>query len=292
MNYLNTSTLLLLATICLQSCASFKQNILFSTENEINPEVFDQSFNRAVKAYRFEPYDVLAFTIYTNNGERLIDPNAEFEIGDQPSISDGGVNRQQQQNQQGGQTNSLLNFPITSNNMAPRSYLLDESGVSELPLIGKVKLGGFTLEQADSLLSEKYATYYEKPFVKTQYLNKRVIIMGALGDMVMPLRNENMTLVEVLALAGSVQNRSKPDKIRLIRGDVENPSVKIIDLTTMEGYTKSNIIVEPNDIIYVEAKRRLDRETFTDLTVLLTPITAITSMTITVLLLIETLKKE
>src|SRR5690606_141088 len=69
---------------------------------------------------------------------------------------------------------------------------------------------------------------------------------------VIPLTNENTTLVEVIALAGGIDNTGRAHNIRVLRGD----SVMMVDLSTIDGYRKGNHIMEPGDIVYVEPLRK------------------------------------
>ena len=266
------------------SCSSLKQNILFDTDETVNGEVFKHSFESVTANYKIQVNDRLALSVFTNKGERLVDPNREFKIGDAPA---------EQNNMMGGQNmmqfgfNSLRDMAITSNNMSPISYLVGQDGKANIPMLGDVALEGLTLNEAEEKLTELYAEFYEEPFVIAQYLNKRVVLMGALGDQVVPLRNENMTLLEVLSIAGDVQSRSKPDNIRLIRGPWDNPSIKLIDLTQVSNLKDANVIVEPNDIIYVEPRRRIDRESIQDFNIIFTPVTTLITLSLTLLLFIR-----
>jgi polysaccharide export outer membrane protein len=92
---------------------------------------------------------------------------------------------------------------------------------------------------------------------------------------VIPLQNENMSVIEIITLAGGMDNMAKAHKIRLIRGDLRNPSVYLIDLSTMEGVRKSQLNVQPNDIIYVERQRRVVSQFLTELAPLITVVNTI-----------------
>ena len=45
--------------------------------------------------------------------------------------------------------------------------------------------------------------------------------------------------------------------MKLIRGDLRNPQIQLIDLSTIEGVKQSNLLLQANDIIYVEPTRNL-----------------------------------
>ena len=102
-------------------------------------------------------------------------------------------------------------------------------------------------------------------------------MLGAPGGQVIQLANDNMNLLEVLALAGGVDGLNaggggqglyryggRADNIRIIRGNLKSPQVQEIDLTTIEGMRRGNLQVEPNDIIYVDPVRRPFLEALTD----------------------------
>ena len=135
-------------------------------------------------------------------------------------------------------------------------------------MVGRIRLSGLSLLQADSVLAIRFNEYYKETFVSTRVANNRVVVLGASGGQVISLTNDNMNLLEVLALAGGVdgggggggsglyRNGGRADNIRIIRGDLKNPRVQQIDLSTLNGMRRANLQVEPNDIIYVEPIRR------------------------------------
>ena len=100
--------------------------------------------------------------------------------------------------------------------------------------------------------------------------------------MVLPLENENTNLLEVLALAGGLNKDSKAHNIRLLRGDLNDPEVYLIDLSTVEGMKQSLVPVQPGDVIYVEPVRRVVSESLKDIT----PVLSILTSTLTLIILI------
>ena len=112
-------------------------------------------------------------------------------------------------------------------------------------MVGEIKLDGLTIRQAEDLLQQAYATFYEDAYVVLRYTNKRVIVLGAPGGQVIPLTNENVHLVEVLALAKGLTNDAKAHNIRVLRGD----QVFVADLSTIDGYVKNNIPIQ-SGILY------------------------------------------
>ena len=206
---------------------------MFKIDKEEDLSFLSGQLEVAEKNYTIQPNDLLEVKVFTNNGERIIDPNHELQITQ---------NNQDQQYRE-----------------KPEFLVLD-SGEVKLPMIGYVHVAGLTLDDAEKLLEEKYSNYYKGSFVRLKYLNKRVIVLGAMGGKVVPLENESTTVLEVLAMAGGIDENGKSRNIRLIRGDLHHPEVFIIDLSTIQGMTHSMLDVRPGDIIYVEPVARIFNE--------------------------------
>ncbi len=222
-NYVHTTLLTVLAASAMfSSCSSYKQNIMFKI-----PEGYqlEQEVQKAEKNYLIQKNDQLSVDVYTNDGERIIDPDLKL----------------------------TENIPSQSLDTKPEViYLVNLNGIVKLPMVGDVKLEGLTIREAESLLQDAYSTYYSKPFVVLNYINKRVVVLGAPGGQIIPLANENVELVEILALAKGINIDAKAHNIRVLRKE----KVFLIDMSTIDGYLKGNMIMEPGDIVYVEPVRK------------------------------------
>ncbi|MBW3545412.1 MAG: polysaccharide biosynthesis/export family protein, partial [Bacteroidetes bacterium] len=203
----------------LGSCQAYKQDIMLQSAAGDYTSLRQQVV-AAEKTYTIQAHDLLEVEVYTNKGERIIDP--DFELAKEMG---------------GGQTQSQRIRP---------QYLVQAGGEVKLPMVGTIALAGNSLQQADSILAHAFSSFYKDPFVLTRYANKRVIVLGAIGGggQVIPLLNQNMNLLEVLALSGGITGRGKAHNIRLIRGDLEQPQVQLIDLSTLEGMQQASLQVQ------------------------------------------------
>ncbi len=225
-----------------------------STEGHV-PEGVKKEAITTEKNYVIQKNDLLKLDIYSNNGERLIDPNPDMSGANSKSS-----NQSSQQQQPTEQT----------------SYLVDVNGLAKLPMLGEMKLEGLTIRQAEEIVQKEYSKFFKEPFVKMSYVNKRVIVLGAPGGQVIPLTNQNVSVVEVLALAKGVDNLTKVGNIRLIRGE----HVYQMDFSTIQGYREGNMIVEPGDIVYVEPIRRPFTEALRDNYFLIYPLITVITVVI------------
>lgn len=265
--------ILLFGLLCsLVSCRLYNQNIMFKTNGDL---IYDKVLFAKMNAesnYTIKPYDRLQFRLYSNDGQVIQFTGAFDNVNPQtPGNQQANPITQNQAN-----VNSLANFNV---------YTVQTDGFVYLPMIGEVQLEGLTARQADSLLSIKFRKYYKDSYVRVQFLNKRAIVFKGTKGEVIPLINENTTLVELLAMTGGMPNDLRATNIRLIRGDLRNPNIYVIDLSTAEGMRRVNLQIQPDDIVYVEPIRKTFLESVSDISPILGLITSTTTFILTLFLL-------
>jgi len=168
----------------------------------------------------FAPQDRFEMRVFTNNGFMMIDVT---------------------------QMNSnLINTAFT--------YLIGRDSLAKLPLVGKVNLTGLTLDSAQKTLEKLYSQYFIDPFVVLKITNRVIYVFLGEGGQgtVVNLQDDHTSLIEALAQAGGISEMGKAYKIKIIRGNLKNPQVYFVDLSTMDGVKKSNLFVQSGDIIYIE----------------------------------------
>lgn len=251
----------------LGACQTYNPKLFRATSKDLSEQLVSLT-KKAEKNYTIKKNDLIKVSVYANDGEIIILPPSIRQL----NTTNIGTNQINNPNNQ------------FQNQFKEISFLVKQDGFAKLPMVGNIKLNGFTLTQADSVLQIKYSKFYEKPFVVTQYTNKRVIVLKGNSGVLFPLRNEKVNLVEVLAATGGMSRDLKTHNIRLIRGDLHNPQVFLINLSTIDGLAYHNLTVEPNDIIYIEPIRRPFIESLRDIS---TVLGIFTSLVTTILLAIS-----
>ncbi len=175
--------------------------------------------------YRLAENDIINVRILTNNGENLINVTGDVESNTQGNSSFGGI-------------------PI----------LVEYDGTSKLPLIGRVSLAGLTRREAEDKLEGLYKDQYKDPYVTITFSNRKVLVFPGTGSnaKVVPFIGDNMNLIQALAEVGGISNTGKAKSVKLIRGDLKNPKVFKIDLSTLEGMKQADLALQSGDIIYVD----------------------------------------
>jgi len=265
------------------SCRTYNQNIMFKTTGSINTDKLRQSLINVERNYVIQPNDYLDVRVYTNKGERIFDPNGELPFGAPGGgLNNTGTTRTRSNN--GGQQASNTEF------------LVQYDGTIKLPMVGSVKVSGYTLLQADSLLQPLFNEYYEDSFVRTTVTNNRVFILGAIGGQggsggqVITMLNDNMNIIEVIAQAGGMSANASVQNIKIIRDYMNHdPIVQIVDLSTIEGMRQASLNVEPNDIIYIEPNNRIFITAFRDVAPVVTTILSVAATVISTIILVNRL---
>jgi polysaccharide export outer membrane protein len=259
-------TLLLILTMACAGCRSYNQNIMFRTASQRLPPNLARAAAAAQQNYVIQRNDLLEIRLFSNKGEEIINDNIN-----QNPLSGAGAGR-----------HFRVGAGRPGHPLPGRSRWRGAAAAA-----GQREAGGFTLHQADSLLEKAYNNFYAEPFVETKFVNKRVIVLGATGGHVIPLQYENMNLIEVIALAGGANNVARVGNIRLIRGDLQQPEVYLIDLSTIEGMTQSTLQVKPNDIIYIEPVSKPLRESIADIAPVLGLFSSLVSIASIIVFLVQ-----
>ena len=220
--------LLLVATVMLSSCGSVK-NVAYLQ----NSDYIDFNHSEYLYDARIMPKDVLTITVNTVNPEaaepyNLIVRNT-LRTGSSIGTSGGSL----------------------------QTYLVDNNGTIEFPVLGTLQVGGMTKAQCEQMIHDKLRPYMnaaENPVVTVRMSNYKISVLGEVAHPGMfTVDNEKINILEALAKAGDLTIYGVREKVKLIR---ENSSGK------KEVYTlnlnDANIISSPyyylqqNDIVYVE----------------------------------------
>ncbi len=220
---IRTISFFIVLVLAITGCKVLNPSVMFKTDSDYKFTDFEKEENE----YIIKPFDKLDVRIYTNDGYQLIDMES--------SVRGGG-----------------------NNNRSINPYLVEYDGLVKVPTIGRIKVSGLTIKKTEELFEEKYSQYYQKPFVLVKVTNRRVIVFsaGSTNGTVLSIENEKFTLIEALAKAGGIDDFSKSYKIKLLRGNLENPEVYMYNIRSIEEMKKTNVILQANDIIYVEKRPR------------------------------------
>ncbi|MCX6182482.1 MAG: polysaccharide biosynthesis/export family protein [Bacteroidetes bacterium] len=233
--------LFIIATVALSSCVTLNPSRMLKIPADYPYAKFPDSVK--IEPYKIAINDVISFSLYTNDGFKMASISG-YSIADASTGSSGGI----------------TTFKVRSN------------GKIKMPILGELEIVGLTVKQAEELLEEKFKQYFVNPFVILEITNKRIYFFrGGTSASIVSLENENTTLFEVLAKAGGVaggntngtvgasggsnnltNGMNYASKVKIIRGDLKKPEIYLVDLSKIEGLKDADIIMQANDIVYIE----------------------------------------
>ena len=211
--------LIVLSTIILASCVSSKKMVYFQ-DNENN--------------LSYEDYEI-------------VDP--KIQVGDILSINISAIDI-------GAAVPFNLYESISTADPKPLTYIVNKEGEINFPVIGYIKVEGFTTKILTQKITLTLAEYLAKPIVNIRLVNFKVAVLGEVktpGTYLIP--NERITVIEAISLAGDLTIHGKRKTLMLIREQGGKRAFIKLDLTDKKIFSSPYFYLAQNDVIYVEPNK-------------------------------------
>ncbi len=135
-------------------------------------------------------------------------------------------------------------------------YLVDNNGDIEFPVIGKIHVAGLTKKDlAQKIVDAIYPKYVnDRPAVDIRLMNFRVTVAGAVRSPgVYQSRNERMTFLEAISMAGDLDIKGDRENILLYRTNADGTrEVHRLNIHDKDFLMSPYFTLQQNDYIYVE----------------------------------------
>lgn len=220
----NTTLLLIAFAFLLSSCNSYEKLTYLQNVEETGT---GEMYAKNKPGYLLQPGDLLYIQIITENQ----DINLLFN----PTL---------------GQNASQYLRPES---MFYTGYLINDSGLIEMPLLGHIEVSGLTLEQTRDSIRSKALKYLKNPQIITRLANFKFTVMGEVNAPgVKQVTANQVNIMEALAYAGDISYNGNRKKVLLLRQTAEGTHTYRINLTKSDLIKSDMYYIMPNDIIYVE----------------------------------------
>ncbi len=221
--FLSALTLLIIVLISVTSCVS-KKDIIYM--QDIDNSLSDS--NQAIYNTKISNDDILRIIILSENMESV-----------QPF-------------------NKVVN-PVASGGLAIRSqemlqsYLVDEQGNINYPLIGSIKVSGLTRSQLEKNLQKKLLKYVKDATVDVRILNFKITVLGEVNRPgTFSVSDSRITLLQAIGLAGDLSVYGKRSNIIVLRDDNGIQKSARVDITTSDFIYSPYYYLNQNDTVIVE----------------------------------------
>lgn len=214
-----------LVLIVLTSCVSKKEIVYFQNDN-INQSLVSNNYKTIFKAD-----DLLQITVSALDLEAV----QPFNL---PAVTYATT------------TNNVIGTP------QQQSYLIDNQGFVDFPLLGKIKLAGLSRSEAIRLLKDKLdPDYVKNPTINIRISNFTVTVLGDVkkpGTYTIP--NERITVLEALGLSGDL-NITGIRNIQVFREEKGEKKTYSLDLKSNTIFTSPAYYLQQNDVVYVQPNK-------------------------------------
>lgn len=145
---------------------------------------------------------------------------------------------------------------LTDAGMYVNGYSVDKNGQVQLPTVGKIKVQGLTVGEAQDLVQRKINEFFTNATVILKMVNWRVSILGAVPRAgAYQVYNNQITILDALALAGGPDEFADKSHVTLMRQSDRGVQALYVDLSGTQVLSSEYYYLLPNDIIYVPALR-------------------------------------
>lgn len=216
-----------LAGALLSGCTSYKKVPYIQDPETVN------AYGKEIPLYdaKIMPKDLLSITVNTTDPVAA----APFNLTVQTSQN----------------ANTNLN---TTSQPTLQQYLVNNQGEIDFPVLGKLKVGGLTKNEAESMIREKLQPYLkETPIVTVRMANYKISVLGEVKSPgTFTVSNEKVNVLEALAMAGDMTIYGVRDNVKLIREDAQGKrEIVMLDLTKSDLVLSPYFYLQQNDILYV-----------------------------------------
>lgn len=144
----------------------------------------------------------------------------------------------------------------SGNSQGVSGYTVDEQGMIDFPVLGKIEIAGKNREEIAAFIKEELLAknLVKDPVVTVEYMN---LCISVLGEVAKPGRysidRDKVTVLDAISMAGDLTIYGKREKVLVLREEEGVQHVYGINLCSAEHlYTSPVYYLRQNDVVYVE----------------------------------------
>lgn len=178
-----------------------------------------------IQEYKIQPLDVLSI-----NFETLSEESNSFDFLEKLSPQS-----------RGGGSGSAIS-----------GILVNIEGEIEYAVLGKIKVAGLTIFQAQDSIRAVASKYLPDVVVRVRMLNFRFTVLGEVnGEQSVNSSNTRLTMMEAIGLAGGLSELADRTTVKVIRQNGNKTDIYYINLLEEQFLESPYYFVQQNDVIIV-----------------------------------------
>jgi polysaccharide biosynthesis/export protein len=209
--------------------------------SEVPKDTILRTHQLSIREYRIQPLDILSIGF-----ETLSDENNAFDFLSKLSAQGGAG---------GGNAGA---------NAAATGIVVNTEGDVEFAVLGKIKVAGLTVFQAQDSIKARASQYIPDVIVRVRMLNFRFTVLGEVnGEKTVISTNTRLTMMEAIGLSGGMGEYADRSHVKVIRQNGDRAEIFYVNLLKEEYLESPFYYVQQNDVVIVPPlKQRTFRRYF------------------------------
>lgn len=214
----------------LSSCSSSKEISYFSQGEALPSDSLYKNL-KASREIRFHSGDLLSILVSSELSQATTPFNLPFF----------GLPKQHEEQ-----------FTCSLGNLQVQTYEINQAGEVQMPVIGKIKLGGLKMSESIELINKKLEPYLKNPIVNIRLINYRITVLGEVKNPgSFSISNGRISVLEALGMAGDISPYGNRKNILIIRENNGKLEFGQLDLSSNKVFFSPYYYLQQNDVVYV-----------------------------------------
>jgi polysaccharide export outer membrane protein len=138
-------------------------------------------------------------------------------------------------------------------------YEVDPKGSIKLPMLGSLKVAGYTVEAVEPLVQKKADEFIKDAIVKVKLLNFKITVMGEVKSPgIYYIYNNSITVLEAIAMASGNSDYAKIKNVMVMRKTTEGNQSFLLDLSKKDVFMSEAFLLHPDDYVILQPDKSKD----------------------------------
>lgn len=150
----------------------------------------------------------------------------------------------------------------SSNASSLQVRTVDEHGMFDMPIIGKIDCRGMTRSELAKAIADRIIEggYLNDPTVNVEFADMKFSVIGEVANPgEYEIKNDRVSIFDALAMAGDLTVYGMRDEVAVIRETNGVRTIEYLDLRSKDIFDSPAFYLQQNDVVYVKPNKKKAR---------------------------------
>lgn len=157
---------------------------------------------------------------------------------------------------------STTGTSTSSNASSLQVRTVDENGMFDMPVIGKIDCRGMTRSELARAIADRIVEggYLNDPTVNVEFADMKFSVIGEVANPgEYEIKNDRVSIFDALAMAGDLTVYGMRDEVAVIRETNGVRTIEYLDLRSKDIFNSPAFYLQQNDVVYVKPNKKKAR---------------------------------